>query len=129
MFLSCNKHIVRHFCVPSLSKMILAATPNFENITSLASQDWWMISSSCQFTEFKIKLTLGKLFFTKNKRFLLSSSILMMHFLPSTYLLHSRGSFSWHLPQSLTRYPRETEASSSKLSSVAPFKISLSTSN
>ena len=71
------------------SKTILVETQNFENITSLASQDWWMISSSCQFTEFKIKLTLGKLFFTKINDFRCCFSILMMAFFSSTYLLHS----------------------------------------
>lgn len=66
--------------MPSRSKMILETTQNFGNITSLASQDWWMISSSCQFTEFKIKLTLGKLFFTKINDSLCCFSILMMAF-------------------------------------------------
>ena len=74
--------------MPPRSKMILVETQNFENIASLASQDWWMISSSCQFTEFKIKLTLGKLFFTKINDFR-CFSILMMAFFSSTYLLHS----------------------------------------
>ena len=80
---------MRHLSVPPRSKMILVETQNFENIASLASQDWWMISSSCQFTEFKIKLTLGKLFFTKINDFRCCFSILMMAFFPSTYLLHS----------------------------------------
>ena len=90
-----NKHIVRHVSVPSRGKMILAASQNFKNITSLASQDWWMISSSCQFTEFKIKLTLGKLFFTKINDSLCCFSILMMAFFrPHIYYI-ALGSFSW----------------------------------